>query len=143
MPERPDERDLTAIESALREMRPKPAAMDRDVLMYRAGRASAHSWLWPAATLVSTTAALALSVALCIQPSPPIVYVAVPSTQNDAVSASLPSPSSEDEAKPGAWARYIHLQEQVTLHGLDGLPPPPSGTQEPSPDVELLLNSLR
>jgi hypothetical protein len=137
-----EERDLTALESALREMRPKPAAMDRDTLMYYAGRATALSWLWPTATFLSTAVALVLSITLWIRPSPPIVYVAVPSSQNDGASASPPLPSSEDGAEPGAWARYVHIQEQVALRGLDGLPPPPSTTQEPSPDVESLLNSL-
>lgn len=129
------------MESALRELRPKRETMDRAVLMYRAGRASARGWVWQATTLISTAAALVLSIALWIRPAPPIVYVAVPSTHNDALSAAPPSPSAANGTEHGAWARYIHLQEQVLLHGLDGLPPSPNGAEEPPPDVESLLKS--
>jgi hypothetical protein len=142
MSERPEDLDVTALESALRELRPRPETLDRAVLMYRAGRASARGWIWPAATLVSTTAAFVLGIALWIRPAPPVVYVAVPPARNDEVSdAPLFSPLANDPER-GAWSRYVHLQEQVLLHGLDGLPAPPSGREEPPPDAESLLNSL-
>ena len=140
MSERSEERELTALESALRELRPKRDAMDRAVLMYRAGRASARGWVWPAATLISTAAALVLGIAFGLRPSPPIVYVAVPATGNESVSASPPSPAPVDDPEPGAWSRYVHLQEQVILNGLDGLPAPPSPTDESPLDAKSLLN---
>lgn len=141
MSEESEDRELTAIESALRELRPKLETMDRAVLMYRAGRASARGWVWPMATLLSTAAALALSIALWVRPAPPVVYVAVSPTPKDALSAAPPTPSPANGAERGAWARYIHLQEQVLLHGLDGLPVSPSETEEPPPNVESLLKS--
>jgi hypothetical protein len=127
---------------ALRELRPKKETIHRDVLMYRAGRASARSWFWPAATLFSTTAAFTLSISFWIRPAPSIMYVAAPPTQNDEVSTSPPSAPLVDDSERGAWSRYVQLQEQVILHGLDGLPRPPSGPEERSTDVESLLNSL-
>ncbi len=142
MSERSEERELTALESALRELRPQPEALDRAVLMYRAGRASARGWVWPSATLFAAALALVLGIALWIRPDPPVVYVAVPSARNDEVSASPPSPPSTDDAEPGAWSRYVHLQEQVLLHGLDGLPAPSSAPEEPSRDIESLLRPL-
>jgi hypothetical protein len=142
MSERSEEREITALESALRELRPQSDLLKRDVLMYRAGRASARGWLWPLATLVSTTAALVLCIALWLRPTPPVVYVTVTPAGNESISAAPPSPPPVNEPDGGAWSRYVHLQEQVLLHGLDGLPAPPSATNERPPDAESLLNSL-
>jgi hypothetical protein len=142
MSERPEDLELTALESALRDLRPQPEALDRAGLMYRAGRASARGWGWPTAALFSSALALVLSIAWWIRPTPPVVYVAVPSARNDEVSASPQSPPLANDPERGAWSRYVHLQEQVLLHGLDGLPAPPSATEEPPPDAESLLNSL-
>lgn len=140
MSERSEERELTALESTLRELRPKRDAMDRAVLMYRAGRASARGWVWPTTTLFSTAAALALGVALWIRPAPPVMYVVTPSTGNESVSVIPSAPALAEVPERGAWSRYIHLQEQVVLHGLDGLPPPPSTTDESPLDDKSLLN---
>jgi hypothetical protein len=138
---RSEEGDLTALERALRELLPKTAALHRDVLMYRAGRASARSWIWPAATFCSATAALVLGIVLWIRPEPPVVYVAVPAAPAEETSPSPPSPLAE-QTERGAWSRYVHVQEQVSLYGLDGLPAPSGGTGEPPADAESLLNSL-
>jgi hypothetical protein len=142
MSERLEEREITALESALRELRPQTEALDRAVLMYRAGRASARGWIWPLATLLSTSATLVLGIVLWIRPAPAIVYVAVPPVDNETILPVPPSPLLANELERGAWSRYVHLQEQVLLHGLDGLPPPPSATDEPPLDAGSLLNSL-
>jgi hypothetical protein len=142
MSERSEDLDVTALESALRELRPRSETLDRAVLMYRAGRASVRGWVWPAATLISAVLAIVLGIALWIRPTPPVVYVAVPSPRNKEVSSSPPSPPITDQAERGAWSRYVHLQEQVLLHGLDGLPAPPSETEEGPSSVESLLNSF-
>jgi hypothetical protein len=142
MSERSEERELTALESALRELRPQSEAMDRAVLMYRAGRASAHGWIWRVTTLFSTAAALVLAIALWTRPAPLTVYVAVPPAHND---TDFDSPSSSglvQDAQRGAWSRYVHLQEQVLLYGLDGLPPSPGAIEEAPVDRESLLNAL-
>ena len=143
MSERSEEIELSDLESSLRELRPRPEALDRAALMYRAGRASVRGWGWPLATLVSTILALVLGIALWIRPTPSVVYVAVPPARDDAVSASPPSPQLEDESQRGAWSRYVHLQEQVSLYGMDGLPSPSNGVEEPPSSVESLLRSLQ
>lgn len=142
MSERSEEVNLNDLESALRGLRPRPEALDRAVLMYRAGRASARGWGWPMATMLSTTLALGLGIALGIRPTPSVVYVTVPSARNDADSAAVPSIPRADDTDRGAWSRYVHLQEQVSLHGLDGLPPPNGAEEQPS-NVESLLHSLQ
>jgi hypothetical protein len=133
---------LTALERALRELRPQSNALDRAVLMYRAGRASVRGWIWPAATLFSSAGALVLGIAVWLRPAPPIVYVAVSPARTESLSAAAPSPALADDLERGAWSRYVHLQEQVLLHGLDGVPSLPSAAHEPPPDAESLLNSL-
>ncbi|HTU93152.1 MAG TPA: hypothetical protein VMF69_23940 [Gemmataceae bacterium] len=142
MSERSEDRELTSLASALRELRPMPDAMDRAVLMYRAGRASARRGVWVTTTLFSSAVAVVLGITLWVRPAPPVVYVAVPPDPNASVSAAPPPPLPASAPERGAWARYIHLQEQVLLHGLDGLPASPSNTEEPSPDVESLWKSL-
>jgi hypothetical protein len=141
MSERSEESELTALESALRELRPQPETIQRDALMYRAGRASVRGWIWPAATFGSATAALVLGMVLWIRPQPPVVYVVVPAPAEEASPSPISSPLA-DQTERGAWSRYVRLQEQVSLYGLDGLPAP-SGTDESPPDAESLLNSLR
>lgn len=139
---RSEEGELTALESALRELLPKSGGIHRDVLMYRAGRAAARSRLWPAATLVSTTMALVLGMVLWIRPAPPTVFVAVPVAQNHEESASVAAPPRGDDTERGGWSRYLLLQEQIALHGLDGLPVPPSAADDPPSDAKSLWNSL-
>ena len=133
--------NLNDLESALRELRPRPETLDREALMYRAGRASARGWGWPLATLVSSALALGLSIALSIRPAPATVYVDVKSPQSDAVISS-PSPPFTEDAEFGAWLRYIHLQEKVSLNGLDGLPPSSEAEEIPS-SVDSLLQSMQ
>jgi hypothetical protein len=139
MSERSEDPELTALESALRDLRPKPEALDRAVLMYRAGRASARGWVWPAVTALSTFVAIALGMVLWVRPEPAvvehIVYVAAPSREDP----DHPSPESPpDDADRGAWSRYVHLQEQILNRGLEGLPPP-SGSPEKPLNLESLL----
>ena len=49
MPEQP--RDLTPLEAGLRRLAPAPGRLDRDALLFRAGRASARGRAWPVAAL--------------------------------------------------------------------------------------------
>jgi hypothetical protein len=142
MSERSKDFDVMALESALRELRPRSDTLDRAVLMYRAGRASARSWAWPMATLFSTALSLVLGISLWMRPAPPVVYVAIPPARNDEVSVSPPSSPHANDAVSGAWSSYLELHEQVFRDGLDGLPAPPS-TPEETPSLESLLQSLQ
>jgi hypothetical protein len=146
MSERSEELELTALASALRDLRPSPETLDRAALMYRAGRASARGWGWPLATVAAGTLATVLGVLLLLRPAPPVVerIVYLPATQ-----AEPPVTRPEENASPlpddagrGAWSHYVHLQEQVLDHGLDGLPAPSNASQEQALSIESLLRSL-
>jgi hypothetical protein len=139
MSERSEDPELTALESVLRDLRPKPEALDRAVLMYRAGRASARGWGWPMATMLSTLVAIALGMAWWVRPEPAvverIVYVTAPPREN----SEPPSPESPpDDTGRGAWSRYVHLQEQILNRGLEGLPSSSGPSEEPL-NLESLL----
>jgi hypothetical protein len=142
MSERSEDLDVMALESMLRELQPHAEMLDRDVLMYRAGRASARGWMWPATTLAATALTLILGIALWMRPAPSVMYVAVPFIRNEEVTVSPPSPSLPNDPESGAWSRYVHLQEQVVEHGLDGLPSPPREAEEAPTSLESLWNSL-
>ena len=137
MSERPEERQLTALESALRDLQPMPETLRRDVLMYRAGRASARRWAWPTATALATAAALVLGIALLKQPAPHVVervvYLSAPAD------AAPETPITESGEGRGSWSSYVHFEEQVADHGLDAVPPE---TAEQQLSLEALLRSF-
>jgi hypothetical protein len=132
--------ELNALAGALRSLTPRPAALDRDALLFRAGAAAApRRWLWPAATATSSTAALALALAVLCRPTPApvehVVYVYVERPAPQALPAPDPGPGEEPPSVPvealGPSARSAHqrLQDSLLRWGLDGLgePAPLSG----------------
>lgn len=77
-PGEPPSPELRALEAALASLAPRPAAIDRDRLMYAAGQASVCSeqtaprrWVWPAA--FSAASALAASLFLALLLRPPVI----------------------------------------------------------------------
>jgi hypothetical protein len=148
MSERPEELELIALASALRDLRPSPETFDRAALMYRAGRASARGWGWPLATVATGMLATVLGVLLLLHPTPPVVervvYLPAPAAQPErpATRPEESVPPLPNDTRQGGWSHYVHLQEQILDHGLDGLPAPSSASQEQTPSVESLLRSL-
>jgi hypothetical protein len=133
---------LSDLEAALGALTPRPPALDRDAILYRAGRASVRRWQW--ATAVSTTATLALAVTLLLRPSVdrgPVVVAPppAPSVVPPVVPEAELAPST-DEPAPAA---YFRLQEQLLSRGLDGLPPLAAGPGPSDPTTtEDLLRGL-
>ncbi len=77
--------DLKSFEAQLASLNPRTDRLDREQLMFQAGRQSIRTsrvlpWVWPAACGLSTTAAMVMLVALLMQPEPQVVvkYVEVP-----------------------------------------------------------------
>jgi hypothetical protein len=122
------------MEAALKALQPAPAALNRDVVMFRAGRASAGraARIWPAATGAMTAAAAGLAMALWLQPAPGerIVYVQLPAPQVDTRPVpeqrnASPATVAVDDALSSPF-NYAHLRDQVARHGIDAIPAPPS-----------------
>jgi hypothetical protein len=147
MPQQPEDRmndpALDALAGALRGLAPRPGKIDRDRLMFQAGRASApRGWAWPLATVASAAAAAVLGVLLWARPeSPPrTVYV---QTERPATASDERASGPDAGAAPGRWSHYLQLQEDLLRDGLDGLPAP---SDAPAPEgqqtVDALLKSL-
>lgn len=155
MSERSQDQKLTALELALRELQPQAEALDRSVLMYRAGRASVRGWLWPLATTAATALATVLVVFLVVRPAPHvverIVYLPAPSgvpqppveKQPESTQPTAPELFVMEPLDSSPRRRYLQMEESVLRWGLKGIPPPPSAPPLPKmPTVEQLLQSL-
>jgi hypothetical protein len=125
-----DQRETTGLsdlEAALAALAPRPPALDRDALMYHAGRAAVRRWQW--ATAVSTTVALSLAVTPLLRPSGDRVANVAVSPPPAPVAEPLAGPESEPLPSVGELvpSAYLLLQEQLLSRGLDGLPPLATG----------------
>ena len=112
--EEPLKPELAALQAALASLTPQAAGLDRDRVMYLAGRAAAcqtarrrgAAWLWPCATAAS----LMLAVVLGLRGQRP--------SQPAPVAASAPAPYQSDANE------YFKLRELVLARGVDALPEP-------------------
>jgi hypothetical protein len=111
--------------SALGDLRPSGGAIDRDRLMFQAGRASMRSrrWMWQGTTLVLAVA-LGISLMLNMQTPQRQNPVAI---QIAEVQTFTPEPIAMDEyedeyqPRPGDGA-FLKLRNDVLSKGVDALP---------------------
>jgi len=140
----PTERQL---EAALGALAPAASGIDRDALMFRAGRASARRGMygWRAGTLVL---AAALTCSLVTRPRPgaqPRVVERVVRVEVEKPAPSPPRAPVVGQALPFGlrWAgnaRYLKLRNEVLERGLSALPEPdPSAPAGPRETLEQLL----
>jgi hypothetical protein len=116
MSEGPLPEGLSAVESALRGLAPHAGALDRDELLFRAGRASApRRWPWVLAAAASAATAGALAVLLALRPEPPVVervrYVERP--------AEEPSSVPPEARQPRPPLPHLEMQDKILTRGLD------------------------
>ena len=117
----------TQFEQSLAELRPATPALSRDLVMFRAGRASARSpsRLWQG---VSTALACALAVSLIQRPQPtqradgrerrPVPQDTI------ATAEPIPWPAARADVGGLSGGGYIHLRNAVLDRGMDALPEP-------------------
>jgi hypothetical protein len=134
--------ELDALADELRRLAPTPPGLDRDALLFRAGRASAgRGWLWPAATAVSSLTAAALGAALLLQPPPQTVVetirVRVEAPAPSAPPGVEPYPVAAEAPAPDDRPPHLRLQEHLLRWGLDGLGEPPQSEPPPRPSADL------
>jgi hypothetical protein len=148
------------LERALSMLRPAASRIDRDCFLFLAGRASAEAvkpgatiwrWMWPAATFMSSLAAVVLLVLLVTRTGPEVNRAerlearghqpTVPSVSNVAVESALethvetqvradeadapPAPTADEMARAlAAESNYPRLRSFVLVYGIDALPEP-------------------
>jgi hypothetical protein len=150
--ERIDE-TLLAVQSALAALRVKPPSMDRDRMMFLAGRASAQPlsplarragegpgvraarWLWPLATTASLLAAVVLGGLLVKSQTSQIVdrVVYVPVDRPIELPGEHDAPLAAADESPGPPLRsdYLVLRRLVLTEGVDAMPQPADSGQAP------------
>jgi hypothetical protein len=115
--------ELQSFEAALSQLRPNPAAIDRDRLMFLAGQASVQGkavaeqrstlpgWFWPASSAVMTGVAAALLFLLVTaQPWASVAPLRLPGQQptDGVASSSTPeSTATSPDASSLAWRKRI------------------------------------
>jgi hypothetical protein len=141
--------ELKSVEQALRGLTLAAGTIDRDRLMYLAGRASIERpisnflrFAWPLATAALLLLSLGLSggVLYLAGMKQQIVVVqrdAAPNTAMTAVSnpdnPAVPSAVNYQTAPSGGF-NYMQLRNAVLVHGVDALPPEPvneAGSKSP------------
>jgi hypothetical protein len=124
--------EMTALEAALAELAPRSATIDRDQLMFQAGRRAArrNGWLVPGVAAVLASAATVSAVLLFYHPEPQIVRL--PLTK---VAPPASSPSHIASAND-SWLQCVEglrLRNEVLQSGLDALPKPPTTEEHQEP----------
>jgi hypothetical protein len=141
---------LSALESKLTWLTPLPSALDRDYLLYHAGRASVRGvgWFWRAATGFLLLVTAGLSFALLYRPVQRLapediernVYVPSaptpppttnPSDHVNPPSANLVATYSTDEDREKEQADIVRIRQQLFRFGVESLP-----AQQPNVVVE-------
>lgn len=114
------------------------SALDRDEVMFRAGQASARSWLWPALALLATATSVVLAVMLYLTPGQP------PSTPRPVPVPAPAPPAAPVTPKPPPvpvfQAPARRLEEAILRDGLDALGP--ADPLPPAPKKPLLLGDI-
>jgi hypothetical protein len=145
---------LNDVAVALAALAPHPPALDRDRLLFRAGRASApRPWFWRLTAAASTIAAVFLAATLLLRPAPSpiarVVYVQVTPppilTPPKEVIPNPPTPLESEPKEPAySWPTtpYTRLEDRLLRWGLDGLAEPSPPPAAPPETLKSLLQSL-
>jgi len=147
---------LTPFEQALAALQPLPGALDRDRLMFEAGRSTVPrgGWMWPYATAALVLICTALGGMMLLQRSSRIVerivYIPLSPGESQSVATNPPQTVPSDEAMVARASQedwppqpgYLSVRQQVLRWGADALPiPPVSSAAEPPLTVERLLGN--
>ena len=133
------EPEMNEFEQSLAALSPSRGFLDRDRLMFEAGRRSAartdrFRWAWPAVAASLAAVALGQSFALSRRPAPEIVDRLV-IVREPAVEKAKPiepvvilienaAPPEVPRDEPISANPYLALRRQIERHGLEGLPNP-------------------
>jgi hypothetical protein len=155
MPEEPQDQELSRLQAALRRLTPRPANIDRDRVLYEAGRAAARgSRLWPWATFGMAVLASCLAMALVLHsaadpmrhvvhvptPAPPAAVQAAPAVEELREVLLVPeAPGAVAAPEPDDYS-YLRMHQAAmqtgidqALHGGEPMPPLPAAPTRPIP----------
>jgi len=134
------------MEAALGRLRPSAPRIDRDALMFRAGRASMRrrGYVWQG---LAAGLAVCLGLSLAFRP-------AVRGTQDLAMAPrpaepaqtawQFPTPPADAESAPSPRGEYLHLRDLVLAGGIDALPDPAyTGPAERPLTIRSILDGMR
>ncbi len=141
--------ELKPFLDALARVPPHPGRLDRDALLFDAGRRSApRGVFWPLAALGLAVLSAGLTVALAgrspgVVTVERIVYVPAPAPKIPAESAAEPEPAPA-AASPD-WVEGLRLRQRVARDGVNALSSPAWAAPPPRADIptysELRLNA--
>jgi hypothetical protein len=138
MPDESLDPDLAALSAALGGLSPTPAAIDRDRLLYEAGRRSVRSRPWQLVAGLFVILSTGLGVRLAtVPPEVQTVYVDGASRGREPSEVFSQTPGALAPGSPGGG--YLHLRDQVVRFGADSLPAIVLGASAPPPPVEQML----
>jgi hypothetical protein len=128
--------EMIALEAALTELAPRQAGINRDQLMFQAGRRAArrNRWAMPCASAVIASAATLLIVLGSYHPQPQFVDTPAP--------AVVPTPRDQLAGADDGWlerAEGLRLRNEVLERGIDALPRPSLSEER---DPPLTIDSL-
>ena len=124
-----EEKELNKVADALAALTPRPAHLDRDGLLFEAGRRSARPGrIWPLSTLGVGIVACVLAVALFVRPEPPTVvhWVQVDRPPTEAPQANVapapPGNALEFDETTLPLGSYWRLQQSALRVGVEHMP---------------------
>jgi hypothetical protein len=139
-----EERELSSVEEALAALRPAACGLDRDRLMWEAGRASRRT---PVAWPLAAAAAALVAVALAVRPGEPpqpqaverLVYVTAGPAPPTPAPFLRPAATGIVAVRQPPHAGYLELRRAVLARGLDGLPETAHGSATGAESIGDLL----
>ena len=144
--------DLTAFTRTLANVPPHAGNLDRDALLFAAGRAAGRRGaFWPATAVMLAGLSAALAVALVARP-PTVVevvrLVSVPTPATPENTARQPVPDAPADTAPGPaaspdWVAGMRLRQRILRDGVGALPQAPWVAPSPSSGDVPDLSSLR
>jgi hypothetical protein len=148
MPDQSLDPELAALSAALGGLAPAPPAIDRDRLLFEAGRRSIRRpWASPILTGLFAVLSAGLCVRLATVPAQiQVVYVDRPSQEGERPDYAIKPPVADAPGSPlvdleprPAAAKYLQLRDQVVRFGVDSLPHVTSASSPVNPPVEKML----